>query len=521
MVRFLLLLVTVAALVCAAPASASTIYKAGRDGSIKKVDDPYLPPAEAEFAPSAKTSRPASIPSAPAYSTRRASSSKSKRTVPWALKQLLAKGQLDQPTHDAYAANYAAAKKTLRKLKGTRKAQLAAVIKNLDATAMRGQLTSTRAPALFLTLERNRAWWEAGTPIGSGARISFPGSELVWQYYPGQGLQIQWLGTFGKANGYLKAKNVQNTKLKLLLDEATVLASARAGGLGWEYLFRFDGGTPPWVSGMAQATALQAFARAGIKYSAANSSDPARGAAYLATAHNGLAIFGAEPPEGVRVNEASGPHYLIYSFARALRVQNAFTQTISGLHDYAQLTGDPTGLQLFLQGEAELRAETPGYDTGAWSMYSNFRESNLHYHGETINFLKTLCASLTADAAAAPANGGVAPGGIPPLDPAVYCAAEAKYRAYLTTPPVLSLRPSKLRKGKATSLKFTLSKISRVAVTVRRKDKVLYSRTLTLGHGDRSVRFKPANSGKADVTLSATDLAGNKGAVAGEVTIRK
>ena len=30
-------------------------------------------------------------------------------------------------------------------------------------------------------------------------RIQFSGSELVWEYYPGQGLQLQVLGTFGHA----------------------------------------------------------------------------------------------------------------------------------------------------------------------------------------------------------------------------------------------------------------------------------------------------------------------------------
>ena len=33
-------------------------------------------------------------------------------------------------------------------------------------------------------------------------RVSFPGSELVWEYYAGQGIEIQWLGTFGEGNGY-------------------------------------------------------------------------------------------------------------------------------------------------------------------------------------------------------------------------------------------------------------------------------------------------------------------------------
>src|SRR5438094_559301 len=55
-------------------------------------------------------------------------------------------------------------------------------------------------------------------------------------------------------------------------DEADALAQAlidravpRAGGLAWEYYFRFEGGRPPWISGMAQAVAAQALSRAGTR----------------------------------------------------------------------------------------------------------------------------------------------------------------------------------------------------------------------------------------------------------------
>src|SRR2546423_1877953 len=37
----------------------------------------------------------------------------------------------------------------------------------------------------------------------------------------------------------------------------------RSGGVAWEYCFWFDGGRPPWISGMAQAVAAQALSRAG------------------------------------------------------------------------------------------------------------------------------------------------------------------------------------------------------------------------------------------------------------------
>ena len=55
--------------------------------------------------------------------------------------------------------------------------------------------------------------------IGDGQRVGFAGSQLVWQYYAGQGIEIQWLGTFGKANGYFLSGRADDARLTALLDE--------------------------------------------------------------------------------------------------------------------------------------------------------------------------------------------------------------------------------------------------------------------------------------------------------------
>ena len=68
-----------------------------------------------------------------------------------------------------------------------------------DAIRARRRLTAGRFAPVFLTLQRNRAWWAGGPLLRYGQRVSFAGSQLVWQYYPGQGIQVQWLGTFGRA----------------------------------------------------------------------------------------------------------------------------------------------------------------------------------------------------------------------------------------------------------------------------------------------------------------------------------
>ena len=84
-----------------------------------------------------------------------------------------------------------------------------------------------------------------------------------------------WCGSTTRARGSscrCSARSARRTgcgsagsdqKLRALLDEMVTLASERGGALAWEYLFDFGGGAPPWTSGMAQATGIQALARAG------------------------------------------------------------------------------------------------------------------------------------------------------------------------------------------------------------------------------------------------------------------
>ena len=438
---------------------------------------------------------------------------KTKRTVTAELRTLLAAGQIDQLTYTSTASAYNAAKRTVRTLSGARKTQLSAVIKNVEADAKGRRLVPARLLSEAETLRRNTTWWSTGKPLAKGARISFPESELVWQYYPGQGLQIQWLATFGKANGYFTS--TQNTKFKKLLDEALPYANTRAGGIAWEYMFKFGGGSPPWVSGMAQATAIQTYARAGAKYAP---TDPARSAAYLDAAYKGLGVFKTPAPEGIRVDTPVGAHYLIYSYSRSLRVLNAFTQSVIGLRDYAKLTGNTEGLALYVQGEAQLRSEIPFYDTGSWSRYSQLSESDLPYHKLLTGFLKTMCKYVTEDAASATV---APPGFMPVLDPAIYCDKNATFTSYLTIPPVVELLSTTVRRSKSAPLKFSLSKAGSVNVTATRDGQVIFSRRFSVGGGTRTTHFKASAPGPVDVKIDVTDMAGNKASTSGVVTVRR
>jgi hypothetical protein len=412
------------------------------------------------------------------------------RTVPSELDALLVAGAIDQLHHDAWAESYDNAKTTRERLHGTRRRQLDAVIANTRAMAKGGLLTASRAPIVFLTLQRNRAWWSEGPLLRYGQRVMFAGSQLVWQYYPGQGIQVQWLGTFGRANGLFQ-QGGRDDELRALLDEALGLATARAGGIAWESMFRFDHGAPPWVSGLSQGTALQAFSRA-----AARLGEPR----YFEAARAALGIFRTAPPEGVRVDTPVGAHYLQYSFNPGLRILNGFVQALNGLYDFAAFANDAEGRALFAAGEAQARVEVPTFDTGAWSLYRPGKESDLGYHKLVRDFLRALCKRVP--------------------DPAVYCTEADRFTTYLRQPPVVALKSTFALARKPSKLVFTLNKVSTVTVTMLRKGKPVLTRSARFGYGRHAFAFRPRRHGGLEVRLRAVDPAGNVGAVAGRIAVR-
>src|SRR3954469_6330950 len=121
-----------------------------------------------------------------------------KPSVAGELKRLQAEHGLPPATAAAYRAAYDDAKERYKHLSGARSLNLGGVIRDLEDMAARDQFMTSRLPALFLTLERNVQFWTTAPLPAPGARTSFLGSELVYHFYPGHGVQIQWLGTFGK-----------------------------------------------------------------------------------------------------------------------------------------------------------------------------------------------------------------------------------------------------------------------------------------------------------------------------------
>jgi hypothetical protein len=443
---------------------------------------------------------------------------------------------------------YIAARRSLARLSGTRRTELGAVLGNVQAIAAAGGFIPTRLPALFLTLERNRQWWTTEPLLSNGERVSFPQSRLVWEYYAGQGIEIQWLATFGKANGYYFSGH-ENANLRQLLGEALTLASNRAGGIAWEYLFQFDGGRPPWTSGLSQGTALQVLARAWSRFK-----EPA----YLTAAQQALGIFESPPPVGVRLKTSAGAFYAEYTYAPNDRILNGFVQADVGLYDYASITKDPLGLALFEAGDAEARAEVPHYDTGSWSLYDQFGESDLNYHELLTEFLAHLCertrkgppftvttppppaaGSTPTEPSGGSTSGGGAPsatGGAsavahsastsapptPIVGDEIYCATAQRFTADLRTPPAIMLLSKTLRGGTRAGVQMSLSKLSTVGLTVRQDGRVVWTNSATVERGrPRLLWLTPAKGGTFAVTLTATDPAGNFATATGTIVVAR
>ncbi len=468
-------------------------------------------------------------------------------SVAGALSSLQRSGAITQAVYQQDYSAYLAAKRSLAKLKGTRRTELGAVLANVQAIAAAGQFTASRLGALFLTLERNRRWWTSEPLLSSGERVSFPPSRIVWQYYPGQGIEIQWLGTFGEANGYYLSGR-ENANLRQLLNEVIPLATKRAGGLAWEYMFRFDGGRPPWTSGLSQGTGLQVLARAWSRF---------KEAAYLTAAQQALGIFQTPPSAGVAVKTPAGALYAEYTYAPSDKILNGFIQALVGLYDYTAITKDPLGLKLFEAGDAEARAEVPHYDTGAWSLYDQFGESNLNYHELLTEFLQHLCERtrkgppLTSAPPPAPAPtpttpttpttpaGGTAPSAAaaiaagtsahsaatttsPPIaGDQIYCTTAQRFTSYLQTPPVVSVITKSLKGGTRAGVQVSLSKISTVRLTVREGTRVVARNSAYVGRGRPKLLWStPANGGTFNVTVSATDPAGNFATATGTILVK-
>jgi hypothetical protein len=444
----------------------------------------------AEEQPGIGPSPPRPAPRGPvATPRRRARAAAARPTVTSELLRLRRAGALGAATYAAHRREWSASLRALTGLRGRRRAELAAVIANTREIAVRHLLGASRVPLVFLTLERNRQWWTRGTLLAYGQRVGFAGSELVWESYPGQGIQLHPIGTWGKANALWSSH--RDTELAGLVEEMLPLAARRAGGIAWESIFHFGGSPVVWTNGLGQATAAQALARA---------SDRLGQPGYAAAAKRALGLFTRAPPSGVRLRMRRGPFYLLYSFAPGLRVINGFVQAVVGLYDVAELTGSPLARRLYVEGEREARREVPRYDTGAWSMYDQNHESDLSYHVLLRDFLRNLCQRSGQ---------------------AVYCDTARRFTDYLHQPPRIAGITTRAAAGARGLLRFRISKRSQVVVEVRRGARLVWRGRSPASLGPHGWPWRAPGPGTYAVTVFATDLAGNDATRSAALVVRR
>ena len=477
-----------AALLCAAlvaPAQAAA-------GEVLVVDGARVTRSADPFVPSGADARLPEPPGGAAASVRARSavSARGARAVSRAVSRARRARKVSRSAARRYLGWYFSARRTLRRLRGSRKRQLNYVVSVAESLALKGRLTSSRMPAVFLLVRRNASFWSSRAFPGSGAQVRFRGSEILFQYYPGRGVQLQPLVNWKRANlmhgACVRDSGCRRDRLAKLISELNRTASRRSRRfIAWEYFFAFGGGSPPWMSGMAQATAVQALGRA---------SQLLNRPSYLAQARKALPAFSATPRAGgVKARGfRGGRHYLQYSFASRLWIMNAFLQSVIGLYDYAKITGDQRADGLWRAAEPEAQREVPSFDTGDWSLYS-YRgpESDQDYHELLREFLASMCSRLRTP---------------------VYCDTARRFRAYQTEPAELDLQgPATATRNVPTRIRFFVSKRAAVQVVVTREGAVGLDRTATFRRGDGSFEWTPRASGTYTIRLSAKELRTGKG----------
>ena len=271
------------------------------------------------------------------------------------------------------------------------------------------------------------------------------------------------------------------------------LGARRDRFVAWEYYFSFGGGTPPWISGMTQGTAIQALARASRVLKARR---------YRRTAVRALGAFRAPPPIGVSVPATGGRHYLMYSFSPGLRILNGDLQAITGLRDLAALGRQPRRPRS--SGAASARRaprRALRHRRVVAVLAVGGRESTLGYHQLVGSFLGNLCRRTRGR---------------------TYCSAERRFARYEREPPRIHLAQlTRLRAKRGTALRFSLSKLASVRVRVTSASGVAVARTMDVTRGTYTVPWTPSRRGRYRVRIQAQGPSGPLGVRAETVRVRK
>lgn len=310
---------------------------------------------------------------------------------------------------------------------------------------------------------------------GIAAALVFAGSasaapDLVYRSSWQGGRYFHPLGSFGNLNRAVTLG--QRRRAGRLAATLVARATPRRGTLVWRYHTRRDGpGT--WESGLAQAVAAQALARAGRVAAARR-------------AFNAI-------PNGLLMRRPEGPWIRLYGYSNVV-VLNAQLQAALSIGHYARLTNDVRAARLARDLRAAALRLLPGFDTGSWSRYSLAGpQATLEYH----EYVTALLWKLSNR------QGG-----------GRWRTYAARFRAYRRTPP-------KLRRGDhppviyplardgyrdVAAIRFWLSKPATVTIGIGRgRWRGRY------GRGWQTFRWSPRHprAGRHDVWATAVDRAGN------------
>ena len=383
-----------------------------------------------------------------------------------AVKRAVATGKIDAAAAASYRAEIRRAASLARGLPADRGGRIVVALSEISPFV--GKLTAPRAIALFGQLRANDDYFAKHWPPAPKTDVA--GADgVVYRYFAGRCLEFHPLANFGALNAHIAAGDAEATQQ---LADALVARGIyqSGGGVVWEYYFPFSGGRPAWTSGMAQAVAAQAFARAATLV-------PDEATAYQRAAHAAYAVI----PRQLLTSVAAGPWIRLYSF-QSTPVLNAQLQAVISLASYATDSEDASAAALAGRMQRSAAATLARFDTGYWTYYALPRDySDLDYQQYVVQLLTKLA----------------------PADPR-FADASKRFATYEKQPPAF-----KLGTAGVGQVRFWLSKPSTVSVTSAAGP----SQRLSLGDGWHTLAWaEPKRPGIYAVKLSAVDRAGNQAA---------
>ncbi len=380
-----------------------------------------------------------------------------------AVTRAVAAGRLTPAAAGTDRGEIARAAHLVRVLPASRGKRVEVALEQVGALGRR--LTSPRALAVFGQLQANDHYFaRRGVPRGR-TDITDPDG-IVYRYFAGRCFEFHPLANFAALNGRVAARDVAGAQ-RLAAALVARAVTRPGGGAAWEYYFSFGGGRPPWASGMAQAVAAQAFARAASLL-------PDEAAALSGEA---TAAFEAVPKLTTKI--AAGPWIRLYSFS-SIAVLNAQLQSVLSLETYANAASDSAAATLASQLEQAAAATVSRFDTGYWTYYSlGGGPTPLSYQRFVVQLLHKLA----------------------PDDPR-FAEAAVRFAAYLQQPPAF-----RLANASPGALRFWLSKPAVVTASTSAGRSVRVS----LRGGWHTLRWnEPKRAGFYPVHLTAVDWAGNR-----------